>query len=150
MRSFGLALAAAVAVAAVASGHTAEQARTAIEDHVRRTLDEGRGLYSVVDVDGRTLALEFVHVGVVGAGDLWKFHDPERQVGPDAFFACMRLHAPGEPAEQEYDVDVLVEPRDGKLAVTDVRMHREKRLVSGRWVWEPRSQPAAAQGTGGR
>jgi len=145
MRFVALSLAAALAGAAGGADYTMEQARSTVEEHVRRTASESEGVYRVPDGEAGTLSLEFVRVSLVAAADLWRVHDPERRIGPGAFYACILFHAAGAPAEKVYDVDMLVEPREGGLAVTDVRVHKEKQLVNGKWVWEPRK--ASRSGT---
>lgn len=151
MRFVVLALSVALAGPAGAQQHSLEQARAAAEEHVRRATEESGGVYRLPDgAAGRTLELEFIQVGVVAAGSMWTIHDPERRVGADAFLACARFHGVGQPEGKEYDVDLLVEPRDGGLAVTDVRVHKEKQLVRGEWVWETRKPAAAAGSAAGR
>ncbi len=127
-----------------ASDYTAERVRSTVEEHVQRTARESGGVYRLPDERvGKTLDLEFVAVSLVGSGTLWKVHDPDRPVDAGAFFACIRFHPVGSPKEKLYDVDMLVEPRQGALAVTDVRIHKERRLVDGKWVWEVRRAPGA-------
>ncbi len=138
MRFVALALATALAGAAGAADYTMEQARSTVEEHVQRTAGETGGVYRLRDGDAGTLDLEFVRVSLVAAADLWRAHDPDRRISSGAFLACTLFHATGAPAEKVYDVDMLVEPREGGLAVTDVRVHKEKQLVNGRWIWEPR------------
>jgi hypothetical protein len=122
-----------------------EQARSAVEEHVRQTMRESGGLYPLADPrSGKMLELEFVGVSLVSGGSLWTVHDPDRRVDPHAFFACLRFHPVGAPQEKLYDVDMLVERRDGRLAVTDVRLHKERRLVDGKWIWEARTAGGAA------
>jgi hypothetical protein len=88
------------------------------------------------------LELEFVQVGVVTAGALWKVHDPQRHVDGRVFVACTRFHAVGAPPEKIYDLDMQVDPHDGKLAVSDVLVHKEKQLVDGKWIWKELPRPA--------
>jgi hypothetical protein len=132
------------------SEHTAEQVRATVEEHVERVVGESGGVYRLEDEEARTtLDLEFVHVGVVSAGALWQVHDPDRRVEGRAFFVCAIFHLVGAPQEKVYDVDMRVEPRDEKLVVTEVRLHKEKRLVNGEWIWGPlRSSPGGAAASG--
>jgi hypothetical protein len=125
-----------------AAPSTADQVRAAIEDHVQAAVRDTGGVYRIRDGTGRMLELEFVSVGVVTAGALWKTHDPQRHVNGRVFVACACFHASGEPPEKIFDVDLEVDPRDGKLAVTDVLVHREKQLVDGQWVWKELPRPA--------
>jgi hypothetical protein len=148
MRFVVLALSVALAGPAAAQ-YTLEQARTTAEEHVRRSAEETGGVYRLPDgAAGRTLELEFIQVGVVAAGSMWTIHDPERRVGADAFLACARFHGAGQPAGKDYDVDFLIEPREGGLVVTDVRVHKERRLVAGEWVWETRKAVTAGAAAG--
>ncbi len=134
----------AVAAALAAPGFTAEQAKATVEEHVQHRVRDSGGVYRLADEQaGTTLDLEFVAVSLVSAGSLWRVHDPDRRVGTNAFAACIRFHPVGAPEQKLYDVDMLVEPRDGRLAVTDVRIHKEMQLVDGKWVWEPRKASAA-------
>lgn len=141
MRFVDLALAAAVLLGAdsTSGGYTAEQVRAAVEEHIRRTVRESGGVYRVPDEStGETLELEFVQASLISAAALWRVHDPDHRVDGRAYFACLLFHPIGAPEEKVYDVDVRVEPRDGALVVTDVRIHKEKQLVDGKWIWEPR------------
>ncbi len=122
-----------------APAFTPEKVRAAVQEHVDRTVHDSGGVYRLQDPrTGKTLELEFVHVAVVSSGALWKVHDPGRQVDERASFGCVLFHAVGAPPESLYDVDMLVEPRETKDVVTDVRIHKEKRLVNGKWIWESR------------
>jgi hypothetical protein len=128
------------------SEYTAEQVRTTVEEHIRSAAAESGGVYRLRDDHaGRTLELELVHAGVVGSSAVWKVHDPDHQDERRAYFACIRFHPVGAPREKIYDVDMRVEPRDGSLAVTGVRIHKEKQLVNGKWIWEPRPARADAR-----
>jgi hypothetical protein len=120
-----------------------ERVRAAVQEHVASTMKDS-GVYRLEDPrTGKMVDLEFLHVGVVSSGALWNVHDPGRHVDERASYGCVLFHRAGAPPENVFDVDMLVEPRDGETAVTDVRLHKEKRLVNGKWTWEPR--PAAAQ-----
>jgi hypothetical protein len=123
--------------------YTAEQVRATVEEHVQRTVRQSGGVYPMPDdASGETLELEFIQTALVSAGALWRVHDPDHRVDGRAYLACLRFHLIGAPEEKIYDIDVRVEPRDGELAVTDARIHKEKRLVDGKWIWEAR--PARA------
>jgi hypothetical protein len=121
---------------------TPEQVTAAVEAHVRRKTAEGGGVYRLADErTGRTYDLEFIEVGVVSAAALRRVHDPAEPQPPPGYFACSKFHPLGAPADSMYDVDLTVEERDGALTVTDVRLHRVKQLVDGKWVW--REPPAS-------
>jgi hypothetical protein len=116
----------------------------AVDEHLTRVTRDTGGVYRLADDQrGTVLDLELVEVSIVSASSMWTIHDADRHAGRDTFFACTKLHLVGAPREKEYDVDMLVEPRDGALAVTDVRIHKEKQLVGGKWVWKAR--PARAE-----
>jgi hypothetical protein len=156
MGFFGFALAAAVAAGTAASpegrtarpagreatpanDYTAELVKSTVEEHIARELRESGGEYRLQDeLTGETVGLKFVQVSLVAASPLWRVHDPDRRIDRRAFFACVEFEPAGGPAEKLYDVDILVEPADGGLAVTDVRIHKVKRLVKGKWIWEER------------
>ncbi len=119
--------------------YTAEQVKSTVEEHISRALRESGGEYRLQDeLTGETVGLKFVQVSLVAASPLWRVHDASRRIDRRAFFACARFEPAGGPAEKQYDVDILVEPAGGGLAVTDVRIHKVKRLVKGKWVWEER------------
>jgi hypothetical protein len=145
--SVAIAVTVVLAGSAGASAHTPEQARASVEAHVRGVIEGSGGVYRLAaGPDGRTLDLEYVNVGVVSAGDLWTIHDPHRLVDGDAFAACAIFRGVGEPEEKLYDVDMLIEARDGNLVVTEVSLHKEKQLVDGKWVWKDLPAPAGDQG----
>jgi hypothetical protein len=122
-----------------ASRYTPEEIRATVVEHVRRAAEESGGVYRIRDEQtGKTLDLEFLQVAIVSAGGLWRVHDPDRHPDGRTFFACTRFHAAGAPREKIFDVDVQVEPREEQLTVTDVRIHKEKQLVNGEWIWEVR------------
>lgn len=121
---------------------TAERVRSMVEEHVERTARESGGVYRVPDPrDGKVLDLELVGVSLVSSSSLWTVHDPHRRIEGQDFVACVTFHPAGRPKENLYDVDVLVERRAGALVITEVRVHKEKRLVDGRWIWEDLRKP---------
>lgn len=131
-----------------ASTNTAAEIKAAVVEHVERVAQESGGVYRIADpYSGKTLELELVHVGIVAAGSLWRVHDPDRPVAGGAFFACTRFHLLGAPEGKVYDIDMQLERREGGLAVTAERIHQEKQLVNGNWVWvaRPKEQAASAK-----
>jgi hypothetical protein len=131
-----------------ASANTAATIKAAVEEHVARVAQESGGVYRVADAySGKTLELELVSVGVVAAGSLWRVHDPDSRVEGGAFFACTRFHLVGAPDGKVYDIDMQIERGEGGLAVTAERIHQEKQLVNGEWVWvvRPKDQAASAK-----
>ncbi len=131
-----------------ASATTAAAVKAAVEEHVQRVAQESGGVYRLADAHtGKTLELELVYVGVVAAGSLWRVHDPDGRVEGGAFFACTRFHLVGAPEGKTYDIDMQIERREGGLTVTAERIHQEKQLVNGEWVWvvRPRDQAASSK-----
>jgi hypothetical protein len=126
-----------------ATVHGGEAVKAAVQSYVaERTRG---GVYRFTDErTGKEVALEFVHVGVVSSGALWRIHDPGRKVEDGASLACVRFHPVGAPAGNVYDVDFLLERQEANLVVADVRLHKTTRLVGGKWIWEdaePRPAP---------
>ncbi len=121
--------------AAPSQRFSAEEIRAAVESHVHAKEAAGGGVYRLTDDRTRDeLALEFIEVALVGSNALWRVHNPERQDSAGDAFACVNFRAAGGPAERLYDVDLLLTSRDGKLVVRDAFVHKEPRLVDGRWV----------------
>ena len=151
MRVAGVVSAVLLAWAAVAPAEepprfTPEEVRAAVEQHVQRKVSEDRGVYRLVD--GRTgerVDLEFLHVGVVGAAEVWQVHDRSQAKPAHGWAACVRFHPVGTPAERVFDVDVAVEPRGDTLEVTDVHIHKVTQLENGKWVWKERPPLAQAR-----
>ncbi len=122
-----------------AADFTSEQVKAAVDDHIQARLKEGGGVFRLIDDrSGDKLELEFVRVGIVGVGGLWRIHDPARKAEGGGYFACTFFRPAGAPREKLYDIDLWLSPRDGRLEVTEVRIHKEPRLVKGKWVREPR------------
>jgi hypothetical protein len=135
-----------------ASAYTAEDVRTTVEEHIERTTRESGGVYRIADVHtGKTLDLELVRISIVAAGSLWRVHDAERgSVQGRTFFACTLFHLVGAPEGKVFDIDMQVDRREGGLVVTDVRIHKEKQLANGEWVWVTRPQGPGAASTKSR
>lgn len=125
--------------ASVPASFTAEQVKSATEAHVQEKLREGHGVYRLADADrGETLALEFVDIAIVADEALWQIHDPRHQVVGRGYVACTSFRAAEGPREKLYDIDMWLLPSEGKLQVVEVRVHKEPRLVNGKWVKEAR------------
>jgi len=113
----------------------AEQVKTAVARHIDAKRDEGGGVYRLTDdLTGERLELELVEISIVGIQALWGIHDAARQVDGSGYFACTLFHPVGAPGEKLYDVDFRVSRRDGKLEVTEARIHKEPRLEGGKWI----------------
>jgi len=122
----------------------AEAIKAAVNDHVRAKIDEGGGVYRLVDTrTGEKLDLEFVDVALVGAANVSQVHNPVRPAEGGVYFACANFRPLGAlkngPRESLYDIDLSLEPRNGVLEVTEVFVHKEPRLVNGKWVRVPRA-----------
>ncbi len=116
-----------------------EQANAVVNAYIQARLKEGNGVFRLTDDrTGETLELEFDGIAIVSVERLWRIHDPTRQVEGSGYFACTAFHPVGAPREKLYDIDVWLSPRDGKLEVTAVLIHKEPRLVKGKWVKETR------------
>jgi len=117
----------------------AERIKAAVEEHIQAKARTDGGVYLLADEQtGETLRLEFLHLAIVSDSGLWKVHDPHRLVEGRAFFACVNFHPQGSPEKKRYDVDFLLKDRDGKLEVSDVRIHMVPRLVNGKWILQER------------
>ncbi len=122
-----------------ASGFTPGQAQAAVNDFIQAKLKEGNGTYRLTDDrTGEKLELDFVGVILVSVERLWRIHDPTRKVEGSGYFACTAFRPMGGPPDKLYDIDVWLVPRNGKLEVTAVLIHKEPRFVKGKWVKEPR------------
>lgn len=107
-----------------AAGYTAEQIKTAMNGHIQSQLQQGGGVYRLTDdKTGEKLELEFV-----------KIHDPVRKIEGKGYFACTDFRPKGAAPDRLYDIDFWLNPKDGKLAVTEVRVHKEPKLVGGKWT----------------
>ncbi len=118
---------------------TPEQAKVAVNDFIQAKLREGSGVYRLTDdKTGEKLDLEFVDIAIVSVERLWRIHDPTRRVEGSGYFACTSFRPVGPDKEKLYDIDVWLSPREGKLEVTAVLIHKEPRWVGGKWVKVPR------------
>ena len=96
-------------------------------DYIAAQVDADGIFHLRDDKTGELLALKFV-----------KIHDPVRRIGSDTYFACTDFHVVGAP-EKLYDLDFWMNPRAGKLAIYDAKVHKEPRrsLIYG-WYKQPR------------
>lgn len=118
-----------------AAGFDAEQVKAAVARHIDMKRSDGGGVYRLTDdLTGERLELELVEIGIVGVEALWRIHDAARRTDGAGYFACSLFHPIGAPGEKLYDIDFWVSRRDGKLEVTEARIHKEPRLVGGRWT----------------
>lgn len=123
-----------------AARFTLEEVKAVVNDHVERKQEEGGGIYRLVDTrTGEKLELEFVDIALVGVAAVSGVHNPEASAGKTgAYFACANFRRAGAaregPREKLYDVDMSLVPRNGVLEITEVFVHKEPRLVDGKWV----------------
>ncbi len=108
---------------------TAQQIKTAMNDHIQNEAKKGKGTFQIVDPKtGETLSLEFV-----------KIHDPVRVMEGKGYFACTDFHPRGTEISKLYDLDFWLNPVDGKLVVTETKIHKHpKRTENGSWEKEAR------------
>jgi hypothetical protein len=101
------------------------QVESALHEHIVRKATDGVLLVRD-DKTGEQLALEFVEI-----------HKPIRKIEGKGFFGCTDFRERGS-TDKFYDLDFWLVEKDGTLAVTDVRIHKEPRSEDGRWVQVPR------------
>jgi hypothetical protein len=97
------------------------QVESAVHEHIARALKDGV-LRIPDDKTGRQLALEFVEI-----------HKPLRKLEGKGYFACSDFRERGS-GEKFYDLDFWLSEKDGRLEVTEVRIHKEPVEENGRWV----------------
>ncbi len=118
------------AVAQEHPGETEEkkawEIKATMHEYIARKENEGGGVFKYTDEKtGQDLALEFV-----------KIHDPVTHT-KQGYFACTDFRVKAEPAKL-YDLDFWVNEKDGKLVVTDTRIHKEPQKEGGEWIKKPR------------
>jgi hypothetical protein len=101
------------------------QVEAALHEHIARKAKDGV-LVVRDDKTGKQLPLEFVEI-----------HKPVRKIEGKGFFACTDFREPGS-GEKFYDLDFWLVEKDGKLEVSDVRVHKEPVSEDGRWIQQPR------------
>ncbi|CAF0689825.1 hypothetical protein [Candidatus Methylacidithermus pantelleriae] len=101
--------------------------KAAIHQYIAGQKGSPEGTFRIHDPkSGKDLELELVAI-----------HDPVRKLPGKGYFACTDFHPVGEP-EKLYDLDFWVAPKDHRLEVTEVRIHKEPVLENGRWIQKPR------------
>jgi hypothetical protein len=118
------------AVAQEHPGETEEkkawEVKAAMHDHIAQKTKEGGGVFKYKDEKtGDSLELDFVTI-----------HDPVTRT-KQGYFACTDFRVKGEP-EKLYDLDFWLNEKDGKLVVTQTRLHKEPSKEGGKWVKKPR------------
>lgn len=101
---------------------TSEEAQTFTEAFIKSEQEKNSGVFKLNDAMlGQTLALKFIKVDFV------------RTLHGYGFFPDVLFQAADVP-EKTYLVDFWVKPRDGKLALMDVRLYKAPRREGEKWV----------------
>jgi hypothetical protein len=101
---------------------------SAIEDYVLTERAKTDGALQLKDEKtGEVIALDFIGL-----------HQPVRRLKENGrFFACSDFRKQGS-TDQYYDVDFWLEDKDGKVSVTEARIHKAPVLEDGSYVQIPR------------
>lgn len=109
---------------------SAEQIKKAMRAHI--DAQTKNGVFAIYDrKTKKDLKLRFV-----------KIHEPVREMQGKGFFACTDFVVVKETGELEagklYDLDFWLNPRDGKLVVTETKIHKEPKKINGQWTKQAR------------
>lgn len=107
-----------------AATFTASQIKKAMQGHINKEIKNHGGVFLIKDPKQGNVELRLKFV---------KIHDPVRQIEGKGYFACTDFEVVGEPGKL-YDLDFWLNPRDGQLAVTETKIHKEPKLVDGQWA----------------
>ncbi|MCC6272842.1 MAG: hypothetical protein IT572_05200 [Deltaproteobacteria bacterium] len=112
-----------------AKGYSAAEIKVALTAHIETAQAEGNGVFKIVDKDrsGRELKLRFV-----------KIHDPVRKIEGKGYFACSDFRVDGGETEEILDLDFWLNPKDGRLVVTETKIHKDAVKVDGKWTKKER------------
>lgn len=100
---------------------SAEQIKKAMGAHIDSQTKNG--VFAIHDPKTKQdLKLKFV-----------KIHDPVREIQGKGFFACTDFEVVGETGKL-YDLDFWLNPKDGKLVVTETKIHKEPKQIDGQWT----------------
>lgn len=107
----------------------AAQIKTAITAHIKAKVAKDQGVFKINDPkeNNKELQLNFV-----------KIHDPVRKIAGKGYFACSDFSVAGDTKGKLYDLDFWLNPKDGKLVVTETKIHKEPSLVNGKYVKKAR------------
>ncbi len=101
------------------------QVEAAVHEYVAGKIKDG--VYaSKDDKTGQERVLEFVEI-----------HKPLRKLEGKGYFACSDFRERGSK-DKFYDIDFWLVEKDGKLEVSEVRIHKEPKEEDGVWVQTPR------------
>lgn len=107
---------------AAAGEFTREDVKAKIEDIIATKLKEGGGVFKFKDDrTGEDVALEFVQLRFI------------RGITGHGYFGSADFRVQGEP-EKKYDIDIWVKPKDGQLALMDIKTHRYPKKDGDKWV----------------
>jgi hypothetical protein len=100
--------------------------KNAMNQYIQEKTKEGNGVFKIDD-KGQLLQLKFV-----------KIHDPVRKIEGKGFFACTDFSVANDKSGKLYDLDFWLNPKDGKLVVTETKIHKHPVLKNGKWLKEAR------------
>jgi hypothetical protein len=101
------------------------QVESAVNEYVAGKIKDGTFVLKD-DKTGESRTLDFVEI-----------HRPLRRIEGGAYFACTDFREHGSK-DKFYDIDFWLVEKDGALAVSEVRIHKEPRNEDGVWVQMPR------------
>ena len=101
------------------------QVESAVNEYVASKAKDGV-LVLKDDKTGEERTLDFVEI-----------HRPLRRIEGGSYFACSDFREK-DSKEKFYDIDFWLSEKDGKLEVSEVRIHKEPKLEDGVWVQVPR------------
>ncbi len=101
---------------------------SAMHEYIVEKKNEGNGVFRLKDEKtNQELELEFVEI-----------HNPVRKLEKTGeFFACTDFRLK-DGKDQFYDLDFWLTEKDGKLQVTQIRIHKEPQEQDGNWIQMPR------------
>jgi len=101
------------------------QVESAVNEYVAGRIKDG--VFALKDdKTGEQRALDFVEI-----------HRPLRKIEGKGYFACSDFREHGS-TDKFYDIDFWLVEKDGKLEVTEARIHKEPKNEDGVWVQVPR------------
>ncbi len=107
---------------------TAKEIKVAMNAHIKAQMEAGKGDFLITDkMKAKDLTLEFV-----------KIHDPVRIIEGKGYFACTDFHPKGAAADKLYDLDFWLNVNEGKLKVTDTKIHKHPKKEGGKWTKKAR------------
>lgn len=101
------------------------QIESAVNEHVARNTKDGTFVLKD-DKTGEEHVLDFVDI-----------HRPMRKIEGRGYFACTDFREHGSK-DKFYDIDFWMVEKDGKLVVSEARVHKEPKNEDGVWVQSSR------------